>query len=292
MPDHKLNVLIAYPYFDDDVRRCLMERDPSTFRLIIDSGAFSAWNTGREIDLQEYMSWLKTIPKEWEMHAVQLDVYGNPEATYQNWQRMCDAGFDWVMPVFTRGDDLRRLEEYYSVVDYIMFGGIAYGGENRNYIKFFSEANKGRRVHWLGFINLRFIKHYRPESVDSSAVTSGERYGIVGYYKGGGDMGWLRKERFATKPPIDFLQTSEKLGWTMSELRQLGQNEAWVGGCRKPTPGTLRGFASFLSFTHHVYRAIEVEENLGTKVYLAFANVVALKGALDAHDFLLERGSV
>ncbi len=129
----KLNILVAFPYFSQQVYRFLMDKDPSTFRLIVDSGAFTAWNTGKHISMEDYCKFLKTIPSHWEYKAVQLDVYGNPEQTYTNYLRMLDAGYKDVMPVFTRGDTIERLEEFYSYTDYIMFGGIAIGGENKNY---------------------------------------------------------------------------------------------------------------------------------------------------------------
>lgn len=58
----KLNILVAYPYFSEGIRSFLSERDPSTFRLIVDSGAFTAWNTGAEVTMEGYTKFLKTIP--------------------------------------------------------------------------------------------------------------------------------------------------------------------------------------------------------------------------------------
>tara|TARA_R110000824_G_C15221116_1_gene677588 strand:+ start:56 stop:934 length:879 start_codon:yes stop_codon:yes gene_type:complete len=292
LPD-KLNILVAYPYFDKKTYSYLMEKDPSSFRLIVDSGAFTAWNTGAEVTMEGYTKFLKKMPSHWDWKAVQLDVYGDPKATYENWLRMLDMGWDEIMPVFTRGDTLDRLEEFYAASDYIMFGGIAFGGENKNYIKFFSEANKGRKVHWLGFTSMPFIKHYKPESVDSSSVTSAQRYGSIAYYRGKGMLKVLDKKKdFATRPPLEFLKACEDRGFTMKELKQLGQSEAWVGNVRIPGGPTLNGFASFVSYTHHVWRGIDVERNLGTKMYLAFAMESAVAGAFDAYDFMKSRGAV
>lgn len=288
----KLNILVAYPYFSDGIRAHLSERDPSTFRLIVDSGAFTAWNTGAEVTMEGYTKFLKTIPSSWDWRAVQLDVYGDPEGTYANWQRMLDMGWHDIMPVFTRGDSLERLEEFYEATDYIMFGGIAFGGENKNYIKWFAERNKGRRVHWLGFVNLPFIKHYRPESVDSSSITSAQRYGSIVYYRGHGELKTLQKSDFAKRPPLDFLRECERRGFTMDELRQLGSSQAWTGAVRVPSKDDLRGFASFVTYTHHVWRGIEVERNLGTKVYLAFATEQDMAGAFHAYDFMQQRGKL
>ena len=290
--DNKLNILVAYPYFSDAIRRYLDSKDPHSFRLIVDSGAFTAWNTGAEVTMEGYTKFLRTLPKSWEWRAVQLDVYGDPDGTYDNWQRMLDDGWHDIMPVFTRGDSLERLDEYYSVTDYIMFGGIAFGGQNKEYIKWFSENNEGRAVHWLGFTSIPFIKHYRPTSVDSSSIMGTQRFGTLSYYAGGGKLVNLDKWQFAKRPPQDFLDASMRRGFTMAELKQLGKAEAWRGNVLKPNPDKLRGFASFVNYTHHVKRALDIEQRLGTRVYLAFATDVNLTGAFDAFEFMQERGTL
>ena len=140
----KLNVLVAYPYFSQSTREVL-EANAGTYRLIVDSGAFTAWNTGKEIKLDDYCAFLDTIAHLRPFHAVQLDVFGDPEASQRNYETMVSRGYD-VMPVFTRGESPEQLEHLYTLTDYIMFGGIVIGGKNRNYIKWFVNANKGRKA--------------------------------------------------------------------------------------------------------------------------------------------------
>lgn len=286
-------MLVAYPYFKTGMRKMLESRDPSTFRLIVDSGAFTAWNMGREISLTEYMEFLKTIPKEWDYRAVQLDVYGNPEASYVNWQKMLDAGFGNIMPVFTRGDTVDRLEQYYAATDYIMFGGIAIGGSNKNYIKWFLDQNKGRKAHWLGFTNIDFVKHYKPESVDSSSHSAGQMFGSIDYYAGGGRLMRFHREAFAKRPPEAFVAAARRTGYTMAEIGNLAKVEAWRG--QPEIPGTkthLKGLSAFFTYTSYVYRMVEVERNVGTKMYHAFTATVNLKRFFQAHDFMVERGAI
>jgi hypothetical protein len=289
-PLPKLNVLIAYPYFTDDMRAILHAQDPASFRLIVDSGAFTAWNTGQDITMEGYTGFLRSLPAHWEQRAVQLDVYGNPQATYDNWRTMLDTGFRDVMPVFTRGETLERLDEFYSVVDYIMFGGIAFGGENKNYIKWFCEQNKGRKAHWLGFVNIPFLQAYKPESVDSSSQTGAERYGTMAYYAGGGKLATLHMTDFQQRPPQPFVDACVRLGFTLPELKRLANRDAWRGAVKTPNAESLWGFAAFVSYCHHVYRAVQVERNLGTKVYLAFASPFGLRAVFAARHHLQQRG--
>lgn len=265
-----------------------MEQDPSSFRLIVDSGAFTAWNTGKHIDMQEYCTFLKTIPKDWETKVVQLDVYGNPAQTYINYIKMLNDGYKDVMPVFTRGDTIERLEEFYTHTDYIMFGGIAIGGENRNYVKWFCDINKGRKAHWLGFVNVPFMKHFKPYSVDSSSATSTSRYGNLYYNVGNGHLKSLHRRKFKAQPPELLINSLVKTGFTVKEILLLKQLNAWEGGISKPH-SSPRGLAGFMSLVSHLKRAIDIENNLGTKIYLAMGNVNQLQSLYDALQFLKER---
>lgn len=288
----KLNILVAFPYFSKAVYENLLNRDPSTFRLIVDSGAFTAWNTGKQINFDDYLKFLKTIPSSWDFKAVQLDVFGEPEQTYVNYHKMLDAGFNDIMPVFTRGDTLERLEEFYSHTDYIMFGGIVIGGENKNYVKWFCEQNKGRKVHWLGFVNMPFIKHYKPTSVDSSTWNNGQRFGNLQYYVGNGNLKSSNRRKFANKPDATIIYFLKKCGFTDLDISNLANQQAWEGGTTQPNTKSMRGLASFITVTNHVKRAIEVEKNLGTKIYLAAGNDQQINSLYNALDFLIERNAI
>lgn len=181
----KLNILIAYPYFSETNIRILEEAGREIpIRLIIDSGAFTAWNTGREITLSGYCEFLdRVLPRlsHLELEYVQLDVFNEPERTYDQLHQMLRSGYT-PMPVFTRGDTLERLDEYYSLHDYLMFGGITIGGKNQNYVKWFMENNHNRKVHWLGFTRQDFLYVYRPTSCDSSSIASEHRFGNIAIF--------------------------------------------------------------------------------------------------------------
>jgi hypothetical protein len=285
----KLNLLVAFPYFSKSIYELLLTKDPNSFRLIVDSGAFTAWNTGKQISLDDYANFLKTIPSQWEYKAVQLDVYGEPEQTYTNYLKMLDMGFKDIMPVFTRGDTIERLNEFYTYTDYIMFGGIAIGGENKNYVKWFCEMNKERKAHWLGFVNMSFIKHYKPFSVDSSSLYSAQRYGNLQYYIGNGDLKTIHRTELYKQPPIKVIENLKKLNFTMKDIALLANQDAWEGGASPPKAGKVRGMASFMNVTSHLKRAIEVEKHLGTKIYLALGNADQIQNVYDALELIYER---
>lgn len=288
----KLNILVAYPYFHKTIFELLDKQDPSSFRLIVDSGAFTAWNTGRTIELDDYCRFLKNIPRHWDYKAVQLDVFGNPEGTYINYQKMLDRGFTDIMPVFTRGDSLERLEEFYSHTDYIMFGGIVIGGENKNYVRWFLDVNKGRHCHWLGFVNMPFIKHYKPFSVDSSSLYSAQRYGNMQYYAGGGDLKSIHKTELKKLKPTEVCNLLRRSGFNAEEIGLLAHQSAWQGGAQPPDKNNVKGLSSFITVTNHVKRSIEVEKNLGTRIFLAFTSAETIKNGYDAIRFMQSRNAL
>lgn len=285
----KLNLLVAFPYFSKSIYKLLLTKDPDSFRLIIDSGAFTAWNTGKQISLDNYAKFLKTIPSHWEYKSVQLDVFGNPEQTYINYLKMMDMGFNEIMPVFTRGDSLERLEEFYSYTNYIMFGGIVVGGENKNYVKWFCEMNKGRKAHWLGFVNLPFMKHYKPYSVDSSSWTRGARFGTLEFYNGFGEIKIHNKKIFIEKPPEKIIKVLKESGFTVNEILALSNKESWTSSGYYRPEICNKSLAFFMTALAHVRRSLDVEKKLGTQIYLACGGENQVETLFECVKFLNER---
>jgi hypothetical protein len=292
-----LNILVAYPYFAPDVVKFFEDIPRESFSLIVDSGAFTAWNTGKEITMDGYCKFLDSIAHLRPFHAVQLDVFGDPEASWKNFLIMKERGYD-VMPVFTRGEDLTMLEKMYELTDYIMFGGVVIGRGNRNYVKWFLERNKDRDAHWLGFVDMDFIKHYRPRSVDSSSWQSAARFGNVALYKGDGMIKTVSKKKFAVRPPKSLIDLFHKNGFSEREMSILRFNESWI--CNGKHKGKFdpdcfedqRSSAQMVSSIAHVRRSIEVERNIGTKIYLACGNRIQVELLYGARDFLIKRGLV
>jgi len=282
----KLNILVAFPYFTKSVKNFFDNINPDVFRLIIDSGAYSVYNSNKKVDMNEYVNFLKNIPNEWNYKAVQLDVFGDAKQTYDNLKYMLDKDLD-VMPVFTRGDSLERLEEYYTYTDYIMFGGIVVGGQNINYIKWFCQKNKGRKAHWLGFNNTKFIKYFKPESVDSSTIWNGQRFGRCDLYKEHGTFHSLRRTDFANAPDEQTINLFKKIKF-YDEINKLQQAEAWKGS-QYYKEKKVRGLAGFINTTSHLLRAIDIEKNIGTKIYVACANDKQLKILYESYKHLTEK---
>lgn len=288
----KINFLLSYPYFDSKENLELMSRIPrNSYRLIVDSGAFTAWNSGKEIRLDDYCRFLDKISGLQPFHAVQLDVIGNAEKSFENLKIMKSRGYD-VMPVFTRGESLDMLEAYYQMTDYIMFGGVAFGSKNKNYVKWFLERNKGRKAHWLGFVKIPYVKHYRPESVDSSSWSGSARFGGIHLYDGKGEIKAVDKKTFVSKLDNEMMIALNRIGLDVKEIKMLLKDSCWSRPWRftgEDWSIPKEGMVQFVSTCSHLLRSYEVEKKIKTKIYLAGGMVQVNRTIFWALEFLKSR---
>ncbi|MEA3420777.1 MAG: hypothetical protein U9Q97_03765 [Acidobacteriota bacterium] len=233
--------------------------------LFLDSGAFSAWSKGIEINIQEYISFIKQHEKYIDVYAV-LDDILDPEKTLQNQKIMEDAGLK-PLPCFHFGEDIKYIEYYLDNCDYIALGGMVPISSKdlsvwldnlfKNYICDKSGMPKAK-VHGFGLTSLSLMFRYPWYSVDSTSwVIISHMGGVyVPRYKSGQWIydGALWKISVSTRSPdklkagkhIDtFPETQKKhiLNYFKSKGYQLGKsefkfvstshklksNEKWVG---------------------------------------------------------------
>ena len=179
----KAPLLQAYPYMSKEIVDILNVNQHQT-RFVLDSGAFTAWKAGKTVNLDEYCRFIETLPfKPWRYFT--LDVVGDPAKTLSNYETMLKRGFKPV-PIFTRGEDISVLEEYYKTSDVVGIGGLVGTEGNKGFVKGIMTKVGNRKVHWLGFTSHPFIVHYKPHMCDSSAWNSGAMYGTLCVYLGNG----------------------------------------------------------------------------------------------------------
>ena len=297
----KLNILVTYPYFSQEKKYKKFFRegllDDDQYRIILDSGAYSVWNSPNNfpsIDIDKYCSFLD----EWNFmkwRAVQLDVFGNPEQTKKNYRIFRERGYD-VFPVFTRGDNLEFLEEIYNYTDYIMFGGIVIGGKNRNYVKWFHENNKGRKAHYLGFVNTKFLKAIKPYSCDSHSFMFCNKMGIFNYYDFQGNVPCFRYDQFRKKFDDKILFYLKKIGMKDKEIAYLlEKKENWKGSNKDILIGqySIKDYHykginpfTFYSVVSHILRAIEFEKKCNVRIYFACTWCLNLEILLSAWYYI------
>ncbi len=122
-PEYPPALLVSYVFH----KRFLKLRSDYVYRdWVMDSGAFSAKNSGVEIDLQEYIDTcqelLETDPKLSEVFA--LDVIGDWRASVKNYETMWKAGVP-AIPAYHIGEPEELLLDLASAYNKIAVGGMA-----------------------------------------------------------------------------------------------------------------------------------------------------------------------
>lgn len=171
----------------------------SQCQLFIDSGAFSAWTKGKEIDVDEYIDFINKN-KDYITIAASVDkIPGEPrtsevaspeqvvqaaEQTWENFLYMRSKIIDKskLLYTFHTGEPwefLKQALEYkdeYGKIDYIAFGGLV--GKNKDIQKAFidkcfeiikASSNPNIKVHGFGLTRLGYLEQYPFYSADSTA---------------------------------------------------------------------------------------------------------------------------
>lgn len=182
-------ILESFYYCDEDTERLL----PYFGDFLLDSGAFTFMQgRGGSPDWDEYVErYAHFIVKNDIKKYFELDidsVVGYPRVKEIR-RKLENATNRPCIPVWhlSRGiDEYRRMCDEYN---YIAIGGIVSGEIKKNKYNAFpaliNEAHKRKaKVHGLGFTNLEWLKVCHFDSVDSTAWTTGNRFGFLYYFDG------------------------------------------------------------------------------------------------------------
>jgi len=162
--------------------------------LFMDSGAFSAWTQGKDININEYIQFIKENQDVINIYA-NLDVIGiggkqpnklTAEKTLENQKIMEKAGLSPV-PVFHFGEPFPYLKDYCDKYEYIALG--VAGNIGAKLIpwldKCFSEFicdEKGypkAKIHGFAVTSLKLMLRYPWYSVDSTSWVITGRMGSI-----------------------------------------------------------------------------------------------------------------
>lgn len=158
--------------------------------LFLDSGAFSAKTRGVVIDIDEYIQFIKDHINEAHIFS-NLDVIGDGQASYENWERMSNAKVP-TLPVYHLGTDISYLKKYISKSEYIAIGGMAKMSNkkrvfNLDYLWEEYLTPSGIKVHGFGMTSYPLLLRYPWHSVDSTGWFRHAIYGkiIIPYSRNG-----------------------------------------------------------------------------------------------------------
>lgn len=193
-----LDLLTSYAFNQSTDLGELREAIGPDALLLIDSGAYTAHTTGREVTLDGYAKFLR----RWEgtyTSAITLDVIGDPVATKRNTVELRDRGFN-VMPVFTVGAPLGDLDEYADEYGYIAVGGLVGQRMNENTGRYRQMVcDRARRhgagIHFLGVSTPRLMMSAKPYSCDVSTPTQCRLRGRVMLWDGKKIIQFLMSDR-------------------------------------------------------------------------------------------------
>jgi hypothetical protein len=269
----KLNILVAYPYMKTNVIQFLKEHE-SDIRFLLDSGAFTAWKANKTIHLDEYCSFIESLPiKPWRYFT--LDVVGDPEGSLRNYNKMLERGFKPI-PVFTRGEELSVLEEYYKTSDIVAIGGLVQTPKNKGFVKAMMKIIGKRKVHWLGFNSKEFVAHYKPFMCDSSSWSSALRFASANIYDKNGISYPVGKDDFKTLPQPTIARL---LNLYEISFARLADPKQWKNS------GSGRYVIEELTCKSWVRYQMDVREKLGTNFFLACASDCQVKLMHQAFQF-------
>ena len=160
-------------------------------RVIIDSGAFTAFTTGKVIDPKDYLEWSLSFKKRWQhkmasLEFMNLDVIGDPEGSEKNLIFLESNGLK-VIPVITYGSSKEYINRYIQKYDRLAFGGLVGfpKSKSRPWLDFcfsqvmnhYKKTGNLCRIHLLGQTSWWALERYPCYSSDSSSWVSCLRFG-------------------------------------------------------------------------------------------------------------------
>lgn len=157
--------------------------------IFLDSGAYSAFTSGSEIDIDDYMAYIHQY-KDIITNYANLDVIGDWKSGHENQRIMETSGLS-PLPVYHQSDPWELLEPMAERYDYIALGGMV--GKPRNLLRryllrsfsLFKRLGYPCKVHGFGITKWEFVRAFPWTSVDSSTWTQGFRYGTLRIFHNG-----------------------------------------------------------------------------------------------------------
>lgn len=215
------NILASYHYFKGKLR-LIQDCVHKQYDVFIDSGAFSAENSKKSINIDDYCKFL--IAAEVTLYAG-LDVIGNAAKTRENNEYMAKEYGLKPIPTFHMGsriDDLEKLMSY----PYIALGGMVFSSNVEKHCdavwNYILKNNPKLRVHGFGLTNVELMARYPWYSVDSSSFKSCKRFGRQNILWNGFNFKTFSEDEYLDMLknqgyPID-AETPNKLKWFLYDF--------------------------------------------------------------------------
>lgn len=187
--EYRPYILGSFFYCDADTERLL----PHFGDFLLDSGAFTfMMGKGGSPNWDEYVERYadfinrNNVQKYFELDIDSVVGYDRVKEIRRKLERLTNRP---TIPVWHISRGLEEYKRMCDEYDYVAIGGIVSGEiKNTKYGAFpslIAEAHKrGAKVHGLGFTALDWLKVCHFDSVDSTAWTTGNRFGYLYYFDG------------------------------------------------------------------------------------------------------------
>jgi hypothetical protein len=266
-------MLLSYHYLGSKDLSYLAQVMNHGVTWILDSGGFTAFTKGKEIDLQEYINWLHRTTKSsaapWKYFA--LDAIGDPVKTMSRYEEMRKQGLNPI-PIFTRGGTREELEHYFASSDVVALGGLVATKGNKAYINGIMKWVGNRKVHLLGFTPHKFLVRYKPYMVDSSTWHTTQKFGNLILYAGNGRLLTIRQPQVNEKTKVWLEPILREFG---SSVRELRNPKNWRGG---------RSIAAMITKTSFVKYTMDLKQQLDVRYFISVGSVSQVKEFFEIYE--------
>jgi hypothetical protein len=177
-------ILDSYHYIHKQTMVDTIRRDGC--KVFLDSGAFSAYTQGVEIDIGRYCDYIQRNGDIISVASV-LDGIGDPLKTWKNQAYMESRGV-YPLPCFHYGEDERYLEHYINNYPYITIGGMVPVNKqqlrlwlDRIWEKYLTDkaGYPKLKVHGFGLTRMSLMERYPWFSIDSSSWVQSAGNGAI-----------------------------------------------------------------------------------------------------------------
>ena len=156
-------------------------------KSFLDSGAYGALKKGSQIDIDEYINFVKANRQMIDIYAT-LDVIGDYKATNVNTDYIEQQGLN-PLPVYHYGSPRKELDRLIERYDYIALGGlVALSLQQDRLIQWldycYAVIQDKIKIHGFGVTAYKLLQRYPFYSVDSTAWLRAIHYGRFVNYDG------------------------------------------------------------------------------------------------------------
>lgn len=168
-------LMLSYWYWKKKNIKELINKIGYKPNIIVDSGAYTAWNQNKNVNINDYYRFLDEN-KDYINEYISLDIIGNPQKTYENYLKFITDGYK-PMPVYHYNSDIDLLKKYLKITDRVCLGNTVPVKNKKivaNWVNSLIQKFPQVDFHLLGSTSKIIIKNCpRLKSCDSSTYIIG-----------------------------------------------------------------------------------------------------------------------